>query len=315
MLEQRQRQLAERSGATCNTPKPSENARFIAVSGYEGAALSTVAVSGLDDVTKVATIEIEPGETPLFVLVASHEQVIWDVVGDTDRIEAFVSQAGGVVGLPKAKVHFVSKNACFQSVSSVSGTKGKVAYAAIKKNIGTAPNAMLAHYTLSRISLPSGTAPKARGDGDGVDVIIMDGKRFEITPEGLKPLDRAEDQLPGNGPFGAARTMRSLLRFHPGGLREMAVANVLAASEAVAYDVLPQEAGLLQLLLDGRVELTRDGKYLITKQIPRFPAGLYGAHSVKFILAEGLEMPKGTPGHSSVEAQDGSRCLSRLCLP
>ncbi len=319
LLQNRQRAIAlnqrvqrQETDTRCDGPKPAPDSQFIVLSGYEGDALSTVALSGLDEVTKVATIEIEPGEAPLYLLVGTRETLIWEVTGAVERVAAFVAQGGGVVGLPKDKVHFVAKNGCFGYVSSVEGVKGALAYRTIEKRFGRAPNTMLARYTISRIAVPSGTAPENTGDGDGVDVLTLDGKRFEVTPEGLKPMDEARDQLPGQGPFGAARTMRSMLRFHGGGLREIDADDVVAAGKAEAYDVYPQEAGLLQLLLDGRLRYSRDGVYIVEQNIPRFPAGLFGAHSVKFMIAEGVEMPGGTPGHSSVISQDGD-CLAGVC--
>jgi hypothetical protein len=36
----------------------------------------------------------------------------------------------------------------------------------------------------------------------------------------------------------------------------------------------------------------------------RFPAGLSGAHSVRFILARGVPMPDGSPGHSTVISEE-----------
>lgn len=304
----------QQTASRCNAPKPSAASQFVVVSGYEGAALSTVAVSGRDDVTHVATIEVEPGETPVFLLLGAYGTIIWDVTGATDRIEAVVTQGGGVLGLPKEKVHFVPRNGCFAYVSSVEGSKGAAAYREAEQSFGRAPNSMFARYTISQIAVPSGTAPPDRGDGNGADMLVIDGKRFEVTPEGLRPLDDARDQLPGPGPYGAAGTLRSLLRFNPGGLREVDAEDVVSATEAEPYDIYPQQAGLLQLVLDGRARFTRDGVYLIEQEIPRFPAGLNGAHSVRFMLGEGVAMPGGSPGHSSVFSAETGKCLISRCM-
>ncbi|MEM7752384.1 MAG: hypothetical protein AAF230_03165, partial [Pseudomonadota bacterium] len=315
LLQQRMKEQEALNPSRCDAPKPSPSARFIALSGYEGGALSTVSVTGLDEVTQIATIEIEPGDTPVYLIVGAYETIIWEVIGATDRVEAFVAQGGGVLGLAQDKVHHVPQNGCFKYVTTIDGGDGALAYRKLEKEFGKAPNLMLARYTIGQIAVPSGTAAPEAGDGDGVDVLVLDGKRFEVTPDGLKPLDEASDQLPGAGPFGASQTLRSFLRFHPGGLREVDAEAVNAAKEAVPYDVYPQQAGLLQLILDGRMSFTRDGYYVIDQSIPRFPAGLYGSHSVQFILAEGIEMPAGTPGHSSVRSEETGACLTRMCRP
>ena len=104
-----------------------------------------------------------------------------------------------------------------------------------------------------------------------------------------------------------------MLRFHPVGLREIDPENVVSDGDVLAYDVLPQQAGLLQLLLDGKLTYTKDDFFMITEEIPRFPAGLNGGHLVKFMLAEGVPMPSGSPGHSSVYLAETGKCVSLVC--
>jgi hypothetical protein len=67
--------------------------------------------------------------------------------------------------------------------------------------------------------------------------------------------------------------------------------------------VLPEEAGLVQLVAAGDIARNRLGEYLIKKKI-RFPAGLYGGHSVKFLLLRGVPTPDGDPGHSVVISEE-----------
>jgi hypothetical protein len=88
-------------------------------------------------------------------------------------------------------------------------------------------------------------------------------------------------------------------------------ATVVAAAPAVAYEVLPQQAGLSQLLRAGVLKRQGDS-YLVLRPMPRLPAGLYGAHSVQFVLGPGVPMPPGNPGHSSIR-DENRRCLTRLC--
>jgi len=42
------------------------------------------------------------------------------------------------------------------------------------------------------------------------------------------------------------------------------------------------------------------GRHYVVLQPMSFPADLYGANSVTFIVPKGVERPKGNPGHSAV---------------
>ena len=216
-----------------------------------------------------------------------------------------------VVGVPKEKIHFVDGTACLDPVHDLSGGKGMSAYREITENVKREPDNMLAFYTIGQVAVPSGEGQTGRGEG--TDIIVYGDKRYELTPDGPRLLDGLEGQQPGDKPYGAAIVFRSLQRFHPFGVREIDPATVVADRPVVAYDVMPQQAGLLQLLLEGKLRYTRDGYFIIQEPIPRFPAGLNGAHSVKFILGEGVPMPEGSAGHSSGVSAETGECLSRIC--
>jgi hypothetical protein len=98
------------------------------------------------------------------------------------------------------------------------------------------------------------------------------------------------------------------LWFSPGGVVDIDPALVISSTPAERYDVLPQGFGLAQLVATGDIELRGSafpfGEYYIARPIPRFPAGLYGAHLVQFILGRGVPLPAGSPGHSCVISEE-----------
>lgn len=102
-------------------------------------------------------------------------------------------------------------------------------------------------------------------------------------------------------------TFKAYRSFHAGGLVLINPTDVIASAGAETYQVLPQEAGLLQLLEDGSIEGLGDRLYRITKPISRFPSGLAGAHSVSFVLAEGVPMPAGKLAHSRILTESEGR--------
>ncbi|HOZ35327.1 MAG TPA: hypothetical protein PLM52_20830, partial [Tabrizicola sp.] len=154
-------------------------------------------------------------------------------------------------------------------------------------------------------ALPSGKTKDSGGSADGIDLVFSGGKRFVLTEDGME-----EVETPKAGEEDAA-IQRELNRFHPGGVVKLDPKTVVSAYPVEPYVVLPQQAGLAQLMEQGLIK--RQGNaFLVLQPIPRFPAGLHGAHSVSFVLGPDVPLPPGDPGHSSV--RDANRkCLVRIC--
>ena len=91
-----------------------------------------------------------------------------------------------------------------------------------------------------------------------------------------------------------------LERAYAGGIESVMPEDVLSNGKVEPYDVLPRQAGLVQLVRSGHLSVLSDRSFSIDRPIPRFPAGLGGRQSVKFVLRRGVPMPKGDPGHSLV---------------
>jgi hypothetical protein len=303
------------SARGCDVPKPGPAAKFVVVTGYEGHALSSVTVDGQDGVTSTAELVIEPGTEPLYIVAGSYEPMVWRVSGAVGRVERMVVQAGratetgpgaGVTGLAADRLTFLARDACIPASwggEDGEGGKASEAVAATIVRFGRPADVVATPYTLTRIGLPS--AKGADAPREEVDIVIMNGRRFALTKDGPVELKTPED----GGERSA--TERDLDRFHPGGVVTLDPKAVLSAGTAEAYAVLPQQAGLLQLIDAGLIQ-RRDDAFLVLKPIPRFPAGLFGAHSVQFILGPGVPMPEGDPGHSSVR-DETRRCLVRMC--
>jgi hypothetical protein len=55
-----------------------------------------------------------------------------------------------------------------------------------------------------------------------------------------------------------------------------------------------------------RLKRAGNGEFLIQEKI-RYPAGLYGGYSVKFLLPRGVPNPDGDAGHSHVISEETGR--------
>ncbi len=288
--EAERRRLVE----TCVLPAVTAEAEIIALSVYEGGAVSTVAVSGQDRETSVVRVGIEPGHKPIYVFVTGYESLVWKFEGATQRVERVVVQPGqgaGVAGISKSRVSFVPKGSCGDYASASDGGKARLLKSRLTGALGRDVTGFFAAYRLNGIALPSGgpllsgTAVASTGPTFVTDkgtFVIQDGEPVKIET-------RSADQLEQN-----------LRRFYPAGILQLKAADVVSDRPVEEYVVLPQQAGLLQLVREGSLRLADDGVYVIEKPIARFPAGLNGAHSVKFLLAAGVPMPAGSSGHSTV---------------
>lgn len=91
---------------------------------------------------------------------------------------------------------------------------------------------------------------------------------------------------------------------------EIDPAKVVSPVPVASYDVLPQQAGLLQLMRSGALTQNRGGEFLIYRKI-RYPAGLGGAHSVNFLLLKGVPVPDGDPVHATVISEETGQPIGK----
>lgn len=323
-LRRREQEAQEAAArvARCNLPKPDPSAMIVAIGGYHGRALSSVSIGGDDVTTSVAQVEIEQGDQPLFIVASSYESMVWQVSGAVDRVSQFLVSAYptagagkvprvGVVGLPAGRVSAPNGGDCLKYFTSTSDTAGLQAQGALRVMLGRAPDLAVATYAMDKVALPSG--------------------RFDDNAHYRNTMI-----LPKIGP--AVGMWREALRFNPGGVAMIEPKAVVSPLPVKAYDVLPQQAGLAQLLEDGALVTARSSRvrrfgrttivgdahvdgdptpseeYTVSSELrivrkTQFPAGLTGAHSVKFILGKDVPVPDGDPGHSTVISEETGQTL------
>jgi hypothetical protein len=255
---------------------------------YEGQSLSSVALGSEDEVTTVVDVVVEAGEGALYLVLTAYEGIIWRFSGATERVEHAVLVAGGeasprgwsalagVVGLRPEVVATAAYKRCFKYVYQPGTPHARAAATIVRRATGKAPSVVAGHYDPAAVRLPSGLVAKADGD--------------------RRPVPAGFDRV----------RWREMLRFNPGGLVQIDAGTVVSEADVVDYDVLPQEAGLAQLVGSGAL-VPVPGGLKIVEPIARFPAGLAGAHSTSFVLGAGVPLPKGDPGHSCVRLESTGR--------
>jgi len=298
----------------CSAPKPQPESEVVFVNGYEGSAVSSIAVSGQDVETSVATIIIAEGTTPIYLFVTAYDAIIWNFDGATERVQQIVVQprttrsgpGAAVAGIDKNRITFVDPGSCVGRVSTQRNGETERSLLALSRYLERDFDLIINEYTLGNVRLAnagatSGETP-SRPYRTKTEFSIGE-RNYELSAAGMS-LAGAEP------PADAIRTVRAMMRYYPGGLVALPFEAVHSAGSVMPYHVLPQQAGLLQLMAEGSIEFRREGSYYyIKKPILRFPAGLNGGHSVKFVLAQGVPMPAGSPGHSSVVLEETGECV------
>jgi hypothetical protein len=99
--------------------------------------------------------------------------------------------------------------------------------------------------------------------------------------------------------------------FAPGGVTQIDAQAVVASRPVEPYAVLPQQAGLIQLMQSGALSRDDEGDFIVERKI-RLPAELNSGH--RFHLRRGIPPPDGDSGRTCIlvedtgAALDGSRC-------
>jgi hypothetical protein len=194
--------------------------------------------------------------------------------------------AVGATGLPKEVVTFSGVASCGTFWVNMNTRYPEQTQQSLRALIGRSGGTVIDQQNVWNLRLPSGE--------------VSEPTELEVR-----------NTLPVQEPDLAriAEVRGKFLGYNPGGIVRVYPSKVISPQPVTSYDLLPEQAGLVQLLLDGT--LTRDGKgrFLIHKPM-RFPTGLAGAHSEEFVLLKGVPMPTGSPGHSSVVSEETGQ---RLC--
>ncbi|MCB1470277.1 MAG: hypothetical protein KDK08_24725 [Rhizobiaceae bacterium] len=326
-----QQMVADKVNA-CGLPNVTDGTEIILVEAYEGQALSAVALGDQNEEVSVADVVVEPGDQPIYLVLGSHRPTIWRLSGAVDRLTRVVASAAGghpqrmpsvgIVGVQKDVVYIPPTRDCLPYFNANSAVQQAKALGVLNTSLGRKPDVVIASYDVNKIAVPSG----------------------QHTKQNPFP---GSNPIPEEGP--AAEVWQEFKRFYPGGIVVSEPGSVVSSRAAALFDVLPQEAGLAQLVESGVLRIVgyttslsvrpkdgeggstqivmgggadriilSDGSKPILRKVPgeylivkkmTFPAGLSGAHAAKFVLAPGVPKPQGDPGHSCVIEQDSGVSL------
>jgi Ca2+-binding EF-hand superfamily protein len=320
--KKREAEVAAQAG--CDMPAASDKAKVVLLSAYETDALSSAALGSQDVVIHAGRAVVEPGDEPIYVVLASYAPTIWQFSGAVERIERLVmggslggSLGGansrdpkqpplaGVAGIARERITFLARPNCLNYFSEAPSASSLQAAGTIRTKAGKAPDVVAAKYSVGSFGVPSGKIETLREQRKQPLVIMKSQGSLNIIGD-------ASNVIVQSGPSRAREEME---RFFPGGVTQIDPKSVVADVPVAAYEVLPAQAGLVQLLTAGAVTQNDSGEYIVRQKI-RFPAGLSGAHAVTFLIMKGTPYPDGDPAHSCVIVEDtgeskGPNCRTR----
>jgi Ca2+-binding EF-hand superfamily protein len=287
MMEDGQRQSVELFGARCAMPAASPKAKVVVIGTYGAPALSPLAVGGQDKETDLTVIHVEKGAEPLYLVLDSYESMVWALDGDVRRVVQVVASSfekapggGSAVAVAGVKADKLAalRGDCLSYFYQPASLEALRAHGVIRRSLGRAPDAMVGTYSARAVSIPSGTIEK---------------------------IDRAAPALAPPG-FDA-RAWVDAVRFWPAGIGTLDRRTIASKTTVAPYEVFPSQAGIAQLIASGAIVRDGTGRSLkVVRPIPRYPARMTGSHSERLIIAKGVPVPPGDPGHSCVAMEDGS---------
>ena len=305
--------------AGCAMPKASENARVVVFSVSDTEALSSVALGSQDVVVHAGRVVVEPGSEPLYIVIPTSRATIWQFTGAVERIERLLMSSTttgandsnpekpplvGATGVAADRLSFFSRSDCVRHFDSSPASASIATAAAVRSATGKEPM-LMAKPSISALMVPSGQVGTLRSDRPQPLIIQKSQGSLAIIGDSSNVVIQS----------GPSRARDELYWYFPGGVIDIDPGKVVANVPVAAYEVLPSEAGLAQLVTSGALTQNNSGEYVVQRKT-RLPAGLYGAHSVTFVVRKGAPYPEGDPGHSCViveatGASKGAACRSR----
>ena len=305
------RAQAERQRANCSFPPLPDGEQVLLIAAYGGRGISSAALGDQDAVTTTASVTVEDGAEPLYVVIAASQPVIWRFDGAVDRVRQLAFASGGLVshgldmrnatlhngvtGLPRDRVSFM-RQPCISYFPNAGSPNAQWARETIRQSLGRTPEKIIAGEDMPSFAIPSG-ATTTGGVRNSLERIADQGASL-LVMAGWRPDFLLKHQLQGK-----------FYRNHPEGVIAIDPDSVVANAAVMPYDMLPGLAGLQSLVENGSVQAMGWDTYHIKRPI-RMPAGL---RNDSFLLLSGVPTPEGDLSQTCVVSEDTRQAVGGGC--
>jgi len=288
----------------CDFPSVPERAKLVLVSANKGLGVSSVAIGSQDTEVTAAKVTVENGIEPIYLVIALGQPILWTFQGNLPRVTNLVIIGGtpqrigselgasaGVVGLLRNRVAFL-KSECMRSFDGSDNVRSSLAAGLLRDYVGRMPDIVAGRAKVSEIQVPSGRTVAT--DPFSVWYRLQHDPLSFIDILGIGLAARIRPDLE-----------KEALSEYPDGVVQVDPGAVVASALAENYEVLPDRAGLKQLIKAGAVEDKGYGEYHIKTKV-RLPAQLSVA---TFLLLKGVPKPDGDSGMACVVSQENGQVL------
>jgi Ca2+-binding EF-hand superfamily protein len=276
--QDRKRRL-EAAKVGCDVPAAPSGVKTVLLGAHQGKALSNAWIGTQDRVTYVTTVEIAPGGEALYLVLASGRAMIWDIVGATERIVGVVAHAEtavdagtqgggkplvGILGVPRERIRFTAHPGCLIPPTDPTMKDGSAQESAALL-LGRAVDEIGGEYSAGTFRVPA-------------------VRHFPDRPV------RNSIQLPKEG-LGEL-LWRDVREDFPAGIAQIDAGSVVSAHPVKRYSVLPDRAGLAELVDTGSLAITGTSRGI------RINGGDFKPFTLpdRFRISGKLRLPAGAAG-------------------
>ena len=234
--------------------------------------------------------------------------MIWQFTGATERVAMFVATSGGLAARGRdgarrgAGVHRAAGQLSAE-LHQCQGERWPVRQGRPDGRAGACGGRYRRRLQLSKVALPSGISRRARLPEQALhsrhrtrrgalagNAAVRAGRRG-------RQRSRAGRVLPAGAPLRGAAARPALRSSSTRVLSRWRAKAASSRSALARPSPAPSATGPVGKALAQSRPSSASSKNAL-------PAGLNGAHSVRFILAKGVPMPDGRPGHSTVISEE-----------
>jgi hypothetical protein len=154
-----------------------------------------------------------------------------------------VMALAGATGVAADRITFARRADCLTYFTEVPSGQAAMTAAVVRRDTGKEPSLVGRHH-FAEAFVPSGTMHASAGPDRGIVIVNRQGN-VQITPSATNSGTSVVVQT------GQSNLRAELMRFYPGGVVDVDPGTVATSRPAARYEVLPQEAGLIQLEQSG----------------------------------------------------------------
>lgn len=298
----------------CFAPVAHEETQLLLVGTQQGNGLSTLFFDSPNEEVRFFDLIVESGEQQLFIVVTSMSAILVRVSGDVDRVEHMVVEGfdgrSGVIGLSEQKVTAgPAAVRCAGTSFSGNDVRRLDSERWLYRIHDRPPDRALGFSALSVLSLPSGTHTTEFEEEAWPAGLIAPSQLWEFAEDySIRPAEGSDAE------GSILIPLRSrMIEIYPLGIADFSPDAVIAGELSPRrHDVLPDAAGVIQLIQSGALEPRSGSQLVLVGRVPRLPPNVLLERFVTILLAPDTELPPHLNPYVPAEDSDGY-CLTSRC--